>query len=443
MKINSVKFGLILFISISLTSFKSSEEDLVISIVNKDNYEVTQLMMKRQYVDRWYKIGKFPSFLQGSKLIKTANDDKSSKGENYLTFNVNKDVSVFVAHWSSIKVTPKWLRDSFQRTDLIINSGEDDYILYKKDFSAGKVSLGGNIESEEEDHAMYSVIISEKLEIPEKVKYLINDYLSLLVDYKTYNSSFSEKFPLFEYRNQNNSDLEKLRYHFISDSVVNSKDELAQIIGLMKWVNKRIKHIGSNNLSDSRSLKILESYDSNGKGVNCKAMSIVLNDIYLAMGYRARIISCMPHEEYDTESHVTNLVYSKSLKKWVYMDPTFSAYVTDESGLILDHSEIRSALINGDSLTVKGGLSHNGEPYGGGQNYYLNKYMAKNLFRFSSPLISEYGYEYSNPEMVFINLNPTGYRDKRIEYNKMIKNRRIGYNYFTQDDSKFWNNPEY
>ena len=442
MKTNSVRFGLILFISISLASFKSSGEDLVISNINKDNYEVTQLMMKRQYVDRLYKIGKFPSFLVGSKLINTANDDKSSKGEEFLTFNLNKDVSVFVAHWSSIKVTPKWLKESFQRTDLVVNSGEDDYILYKKDFSAGKVSLGGNIETEEEDHAMYSVIISEKLEIPEEVSYLINDYLSLLVDYKTYNSPSSEKVPTFEYRNQNNLDLEKLRTHFISDSVINSKDEFAQIIGLMQWVHNRIKHNGSNNLSDSRSLKILESYDRNRKGVNCRAMSIVLNDIYLAMGYKARIVSCMPHEDYDTESHVTNLVYSKSLKKQVYMDPTFSAYVTDESGLILDHSEIRSALINGDTLIVKGGLSHNGKPYEGGQNNYLNKYMAKNLFRFSSPLTSEYGYEYSNPDMVFINLNPTGYRDKEIVYNKMIKNRRIGYNQFIQDDSKFWNYPE-
>lgn len=438
MKSILAKLGLIIITLTIIFGFKTN--DLIISNLSHNNYEVTQLMMRQQYVDRKYKIQKFPSFLLGAKLIKTANDDKSSNGDEFLTFDVNTNVSVFVAHWSKIKETPKWLKDSFEKTDLILNSGEEDYILYKKDYFAGKVVLGGNIELAEEDHAMYSVIVAEKLDIPDIVEYAINDFKTILINNSTYKNSFLIDIPSFKYQDKNDSILVQLRKDLNLDSITKGKDEITQIIDLMKWVNKRVEHNGSKDMFDSRSIKIIEGFDKTGVGVNCRAMSTILNDVYLAMGFRARIIHCMPHEDYDTESHVTNLVYSQTLSKWIYMDPSFCAYITNENGLILNHSEIRKYFINGDRLIVEGGLIHNGEPYGGGQDYYL-KYMSKNLFRFSSPLISKYGYEYSNPDKIYINLNPSDYKDNIIDYNVKTQSNRFGCVYYIQNDEKFFKIP--
>ena len=431
---------LLIFLILLISSSGYSQDDLKISDLNKGNYEVDQLMMRKQYVDRPYIIQKFPSFLLGAKLIRTANDDKSSKGEDFLTFHVNRDVSVFIAHWSTIKLIPKWLDESFKRTSLILNSGQEDYYLYQKDFPAGCISLGGNIESEEEDHAMYSVIVADQCTIPDSIEYAIRDYKSLLCEFNKYEDSSPFEIPAFKYQDKDDSILVQLSNDLGLDRIVENKDEISQIIDLMKWVNQRIKHNGSNNLYDARSINIIDGFNESGEGVNCRAMSIVLNDIYLAMGFKARIVSCMPHEDYDTESHVTNLVYSETMNKWVYMDPTFSAYVTDENGVILNHSEIRNALILGEKLNVEGGLIHNGSPYGGGQNNYLD-YMSKNLFRLGSPLISTYVYEYANPDKISIFLYPTGYKGSLIDYDKKIKRNGLGYIYYIKDDNRFFEKP--
>jgi hypothetical protein len=431
---------LLIFIVLLIPISGYTQDELKISNLNKNNYEVNQLMMGKQYVDRPYIIQKFPSFLLGAKLIRTANDDKSSKGEDFLTFRVNRDVSIFVAHWSTIKVVPKWLKESFKKTELRLNSGEEDYYLYKNDFPVGLISLGGNIESEEEDHAMYSVIIADQCNIPDSIEYAIRDYKSLLCEFDKYEDSSPIEIPAFKYQDQNDSILVQIRNDLRLDQIVESKDEISRIIDLMKWANQRIKHNGSNNLHDTRSMKIIEGFEESGEGVNCRAMSIILNDIYLAMGFKSRIVSCMPHEDYDTESHVTNLVYSESLNKWIYMDPTFSAYVTDENGTILNHSEIRKAIILGEILNVEGGLIHNGTPYEGGQNNYLD-YMTKNLFRLGSPSNSNYGYEYANPDKIFIYLYPAGYKDNVIDYYKLVKGTASGYIYYIKDDKRFFERP--
>ena len=73
---------------------------------------------------------------------------------------------------------------------------------------------------------------------------------------------------------------------------------------------------------------------------------------------------------------------SKGTVKWFNAAKGYGFITPEEGGkdLFVHHSEIRSALTNGNSLIVKGGLLHNGEPYGGGQNYYLNKYIVTNLW---------------------------------------------------------------
>jgi hypothetical protein len=231
-----------------------------------------------------------------------------------------------------------------------------------------------------------------------------------------------------------------LKQKFELDKIAGNGNEISQIINLMNWVNTHIKHNGSNSaLKNSCTLNIIEYNDKTGKGVNCRMVSTVLNDVYLSLGFKARIVSCLPNEDYDTENHVTNLVYSKSLEKWVYMDPSFGAYVTDKNGVLLNHGEIRKALISGDSMIVRG-LIHNGEPYGGGQKSYF-EYMSKNLFRFSCPLYSQYGYETDSSEPMYVNLNPQGYKEHETSNSPVRKNKRL--TYYTNDNLFFWNKPKF
>lgn len=434
----SIWITIILIFCISSSSLSSDE--LIISNLNKENYVVETLTLSRQYIDRRYRIMKFPSFLSGAIIIKTANDDKLSNNKEFLKFSVNKKVSVFLAHDKNIKNTPIWLMTNFIKTNLIISNGDVDYVLYKKDFPIGNVSLGGNVINDNEDAGMYSVIVAEQTTIPEQIEYINDDYISLLKKYSKYNSK-GVNIPAFTYQNKNDSILQRILSELTFDQIINQEDEVTQIIELMKWVNRRIEHDGSNSIKNTETLNIIDYYDRTGRGLNCRAVSIVLNDLYLAFGYQARIVSCLPHEDYDTESHVTNLVYSKSLNKWLYMDASFSAYVTDLKGNILNHFEIRDALTDNKQLIVKGGLLHNGNPYGGGQDEYIKKYMAKNLFRFSSPVISKYGYEYSDDEKNFVVLNPDGYRNDLVG-GGMIQSGLNHNTFYTQNAKLFWQYPK-
>ena len=59
-------------------------------------------------------------------------------------------------------------------------------------------------------------------------------------------------------------------------------------------------------------------------------MATILKDAYQAMGYPARTVTCMPKDTADFDCHVITVVWSKQQQKWIWMDPTFNAYVSDE-----------------------------------------------------------------------------------------------------------------
>jgi len=107
------------------------------------------------YIDRDYVYGDVPSSLQGAMYIKTANDDKTSKGSQFLTFEVNQDVTVYVAHDNRL-AKPDWLK-SFSATGMAIRT-DKPFSLFKKDFSAGTVALGGNQTGSINSSSMYTVI---------------------------------------------------------------------------------------------------------------------------------------------------------------------------------------------------------------------------------------------------------------------------------------------
>jgi hypothetical protein len=88
------------------------------------------------------------------------------------------------------------------------------------------------------------------------------------------------------------------------------------------------------------------------------------------------------------------------------MDPSFEAYFMDKNGKILNHAEIRKAIIEQRPLKVNREINHNGEPYGNQANYIA--YMTKNMVRLSADLISEFGAE-DKLSFRVIELHPRGY----------------------------------
>jgi hypothetical protein len=107
------------------------------------------------YIDREYVFSKLPAKYLGLFYLQTANDDKNMVGNDFITFQVNQDVTVYVAYANaSTDDQPSWLAEWTDTGDEIVTTDRDFGVL-AKDFPAGTVSLGGN----EGGSSMYTVLV--------------------------------------------------------------------------------------------------------------------------------------------------------------------------------------------------------------------------------------------------------------------------------------------
>ena len=140
--------------------------DLVIlnlGVASGDLYEVVDGLNigSLAYIDRSYVYDDVPPDLIGSTYIKTSNGDKNFEGtDEFLVFDVNQDVTVYVAHDDRYSIKPSWL-SSFANTGLTLSiSGAGDFELFAKAYPSGTVTLGVNQDpAESESNSMYTVII--------------------------------------------------------------------------------------------------------------------------------------------------------------------------------------------------------------------------------------------------------------------------------------------
>jgi len=267
----------------------------------------------------------------------------------------------------------------------------------------------------------------------------IGDFEHVLAKYPAYDS-VNYAMPAFTYQPAQELRAFKVKYNL--DSVAAQGNEASQIINLMRWAHRIVKHDGnSSNPLDKSADALINICRKENRGVNCRMMATILNEAYLAKGFASRFVTCMPRGEKFDDCHVITMVYSKDLKKWLWMDPTFESYITDEKGNFLSIEEVRRKLIQGDSMVVAASLNWNGNPYGGGAEQYLHVYMAKNLFRFSCPLRSVSGFESLQGNRTYVDLYPLGYNPTSVIIGKG-QVQKNGTTFYTTNAGQFWEKPE-
>ena len=119
-----------------------------------------------------------------------------------------------------------------------------------------------------------------------------------------------------------------------------------------------------------------------------------------------------------------------ALGKWIWLDPTFAAYVTDENGLLLHPGEVRYRLINDLPLVLNEDANWNHRSIQTKASY-LDNYMAKNLYFISANTLNR-------PQ-------PEG-RGKHKKGGQVLLmpegSRPPSSKYFTTDDTRFWAPPK-
>lgn len=260
-----------------------------------------------------------------------------------------------------------------------------------------------------------------------------------------YNYSDNNYLPKFTYQSPENIGLQNLRKDFKLDSIAGKGNELSQIFNLMHWVHNLIKHDGnSNNPTSQNAADLIKVCKTENRGVNCRMLAITLNECYLSMGIKSRAVTCMAKDKNDNDSHVINMVYSKDLDKWIWMDPTFDAYVMDNKGNLLGVEEVREKLIKNEPLVLNADANWNRELMQTKEGY-LYHYMAKNLYRLQTPLMSEYDAETlkKGKEIVYVDLL-TSDEFEQVEKKKEILYKDINAKlifYKLNNPDLFWKKP--
>jgi len=238
-------------------------------------------------------------------------------------------------------------------------------------------------------------------------------FIETLRNASEYNTNEKQIFPHFTYQDKNNKDLQKLRKGFNLDSIAGSANEVSRILNLMHWIHNLVPHDGIHgNPQVKNALNMISVCKKTDIGLNCRGLATVLNECYLSMGFKSRFITCLPKDSLgvDTDCHVINMVFSETLHKWIYIDPTHDLYVMNEKGELLGIEEVRERLINNKPLIINPDANWNHKQSTIIENY-LYEYMAKNLYMFSCPLQSQFDTETraKGKEINYVNLIPTEY----------------------------------
>ncbi len=141
------------------------------------------------YTDRTYQATTVPAALNNAPFIKTANDDKFNASATLFSFEINQTATVYVAYDPRGTTLPSWL-NTWQKVSqqIGVNDSKISYmVLYSKDYPAGKVTLGGNLQSPAKGalNNYFVVILAKPLQrplnnvttsIPQKPKNVISGF---------------------------------------------------------------------------------------------------------------------------------------------------------------------------------------------------------------------------------------------------------------------------
>jgi len=303
------------------------------------------------------------------------------------------------------------------------------------------ISFKPNLEGEIYD---FIILLNGKDTARTRIKYEPTR-LEILKRAEKYDYSDNRFIPEFTYQSENNPNLQRIRQKLNLDSIAGEGSELSQIFNLLHWVHYLIKHDGNSYDPDSKNaIDLIEICKIENRGLTCRMMAVILNECYLSMGIKSRHITCMPKETQFDDCHVINMVFSKDLDKWIWIDPTFGAYVMDEKGNLLGLQEVREKLIKGQPLILNADANWNREKLQT-KEYYLEDYMAKNLYRMECPLSSEYNAETSEKgkEISYVDLLPLDGLEQSPQKREITNQAGVKFIiYKTNNPDPFWAKPK-
>ena len=272
------------------------------------------------------------------------------------------------------------------------------------------------------------------------------EWLSLLKQHPNFSAKetgyqLDVKFLYAEPRDEN---LQKLRETFSLGVIAGQGSEIEKIINLMTWVYQLTAHANEPEIPEERdAFTLIHKAQVENKQINCYMKTIILNEVYVAMGFHSRHTHLLPHSNEKQHSHFVTSVYSHTLEKWILMDPDFGAYVTDGKGNILGVSEIRQHLISEKALKTIHPDRNRFRMFWLNLNNFINGadylwFLSIFVFKIRSPRLSAFAQD-TQPAREYFELIPDGY-NKHLLQEPLVtpEGNKI---FYMNDEHQFWHNP--
>ena len=226
-----------------------------------------------------------------------------------------------------------------------------------------------------------------------------NHFIAILKKTTGYNPTEKQMYPDFTYQSPADSNLTDLRLTYHLDSIAGNGSQVQRAIRLMKWFHDAVPHNDLEPWAELNAKNIISTYQKTKNAQGCYGLAISLNEIFLSMGFKSRIVILFSHNyEHTNGGHVISTLYVDSLKKWVYMDPQENAYVTDEKGNMLSIFEVRKRMIDSKLLVLSKDANFHGVP--STKQDYLYTFIAEHIYRMIYPLNSKFNSETVEPGKV-------------------------------------------
>ncbi|MCM1163922.1 MAG: transglutaminase-like domain-containing protein [Muribaculaceae bacterium] len=235
----------------------------------------------------------------------------------------------------------------------------------------------------------------------------------------------------FDYAPENTEAFRLNRRHFHLRKIAGKGNDYDKMKRLCRWVHENIRHDGKAIPHVYYNLRCLMfATASSGKPGNCFVLAMCLSEALLSIGIKAKYIKGFPPDSNCYQYHVFVAAWSKKLRKWIFLDPTFGAWITDINGNLLSPSEIRQNLLTDVPMIVNDEAEYNGDK--SMARTYLSEYLAPNLYYMLANTLSQDETEgdSSHPQGEWVTLIPKGENQ-----GVFIKNP-------TSDDEYFWQPPK-
>jgi len=258
-----------------------------------------------------------------------------------------------------------------------------------------------------------------------------------------YDDAQPVSFPPFTYQDRDDANLTALRKKYNLDSVAGQGTDIVRATNLLQWMHRAVPHEDEYNHHLLTADNVIDTYRQKGTAQGCYPLAIAMNDIFLSMGFRSRTVICFSSDyAHPRGGHVITVVYIPSLRKWVWMDPQFNAFLKDGAGNLLDVAEVRQRIIRKERMYLNPLADYHGKPVTA--KYYLYRFMLEHMYRFICPLNSAYNSQTrdSGKSLTYVELLPTDSQPPTTgQFESHSKNGVQVTTYHTNNARAFWQIP--